>query len=235
MKKNFLLAFLLANQLCFAKPVEEPPYVVCAVSEKDSSKYNQIKPTENAATLNSIHSHNKFHFEFGIGPAFGSIADKYNTYDINFTGTGAGIELKIGGALKENLFLTFDILSKAIVSPEIKNGGNTYLTSNDLSISEVTYGAGLTYYAMPTDIFCSATVGAGAFVINDGNKTSRSKYGFSTQIKAGKHWWVSKQWGLSLGVAYGFTSVNNSDEKYNSYNERLRSNRFTIVASIGIH
>ena len=161
--------------------------------------------------------------------------DKYaNYYNIDFVGTGAAIELRLGGALSENLILTFDILSKAIVSPEVKvNGSGTYATSNDVSLGEVTYGAGLTHYVMPTDIFVSATVGTGAFVINNNEQTTRSKFGFSMQLKAGKHWWISKSWGISLGGSYGFTSVDNTQNSI--YSEQIRSNRFTIIASIGHH
>jgi hypothetical protein len=49
----------------------------------------------------------------------------------------------------------------------------------------------------------------------------------------GKHWWISKAWGISLSGSYGFTSVNNTSTSY--YSEKLKSNRYTIMVAIGYH
>jgi hypothetical protein len=209
-------------------------HLICLLLNLSSISLTKAQPPVPAPALPSdYHSHSGFHFEFGIGPAFGTINDKYAGYDIKFSGTGAAIDIKIGGAVDENLFLTFDMLSKAIVSPEITAGGITYPTSNEASLSEVTYGAGLTHYVMPTDIFLSITVGGGTFLISDDQQTTRSKFGISAQFKMGKHWWISKAWGISLSGSYGFTSVNNTGTSY--YSEKLKSNRYTVMVAIGYH
>ena len=187
------------------------------------------------------HVHDGFHFEFGIGPAFGTVTDNAFIYTgsgtLEFSGTGVGIDIKLGGALQENLILTFDILSKAIQSPEVKVNGISAATSNDFSLGEVTYGGGLTYYLMPSDVFLSTTLGAGTFVISNSqsNTTTRSDYGFSMQLKVGKHWWISNKWGISLSGAYGTTSAKDSGhDNIGSYSDDLSSSRFVIAASIGI-
>ncbi len=188
-----------------------------------------------------FHVHKGFHFEFGLGPAFGTITDKAfihgSSGTLEFVGTGAAIDIKLGGSLQENLILTFDILNKAVVSPELKVNGISVGTSNNLSISEVTYGGGLTYYLMPSDVFLSATLGAGTFVLSNSqsNITTRTDYGFSMQLKVGKHWWISNKWGISLSGAYGTTSGSDSGrDSFGSYSDDLSSSRFVIAASIGV-
>ena len=51
--------------------------------------------------------------------------------------------------------------------------------------------------------------------------------GFSMQLKLGKEWWVSKNWGLGIGLTYGKTNVTN--EPTNGEMEELSSNRFGIL------
>jgi hypothetical protein len=190
----------------------------------------------------NYHVHKGFHFEFGIGPAFGTIEDRVTYISgaggiLEFSGVGAGFDLKIGGAIQENLMLTLDILSKAVVAPGVKANGVSVPTLDNISMSEVTYGGGFTYYVMPSDIFISATLGTGAFVISDTqtNESSRSEFGFSYQLKAGKHWWISSKWGISVSAAYGKTSSSGSGyDQYGSYTEDISSDRYVIAASIGV-
>ncbi len=196
------------------------------------------------AVSGDYHTHKGFHFEFGLGPAFGIITDDGTFagghYVIDFSGTGFGIDIRVGGFVQENLALTFDVISKAVSAPTLTLKGISVATSSDYSISEVTYGGGLTYYLMPSDIFFSATLGTGAFVsqsnVSGRNITSRTDYGFSFQLKAGKHWWISNKWGISLSGAFGTTSASDSGVDVNGiYTDNLSSSRFTISVSIGNH
>ena len=202
-----------------------------------TSHAQTVKPA--LSPHSDFHLRKGFHFEFGLGPAFGTITDKGtqsgNLYNMEFSGAGFGIDLKLGGYVQDNLALTFDILSKAISSPTVVINGTTVPTSNDYSISEVTYGAGFTYYLMPSDVLLSATLGAGTFVSqNSYHITSRTDYGFSLQLKVGKHWWISEKWGIAVSGAYGTTSASDAGQDiYGTFTDDISSSRFTIMASIG--
>jgi hypothetical protein len=179
------------------------------------------------------HIHGGFHAEFGVGPAYGKI---FLNNDVLVSKPGAGIEIKVGGALKENLILTFDILSKACIMPASEQ--EAYSPSeklNDIIYGEVTYGAGLSYYIMPFDIVCSTTTGAGVFLATMDNEKTRTKFGFSGEVKVGKHWWLSNQWGILIGGTFGFTGVDNSAPSLSYYGEHVSSNRYTINVSISYH
>jgi hypothetical protein len=224
MKKISLVLLLL---VCFS--------FLHAQNNPPSSMQNKISSGSDSRV------HKGFHFEFGIGPAFGTITDEAVIYGtpgtLEFGGTGVGIDMKIGGSLQENLMLTFDILSKAIVSPELKVNGTSIGTSNSVSLGEVSYGGGLTYYLMPSDVFLSATLGTGTFVIRNtqNNTTTRADYGFSMQLKVGKHWWISNKWGIGLSGAYGTTSAHDSGhDGVGSYSDDISSSRFVIAVSIGV-
>jgi hypothetical protein len=94
---------------------------------------------------------------------------------------------------------------------------------------------------MPSDVFFSGTLGAGTYVTNSGGNsgygtTSRTDYGFSMQLKIGKHWWISNKWGIGLSAAYGTTSGSNTGFDMNgSYSEDISSSRMVIAVSIGNH
>src|ERR1051325_10088491 len=104
------------------------------------SHAQEIKKNNMPSIATDFHSHRGFHFEFGLGPAFGTITDEVrqgvNAAIAEFSGTGAGIELKFGGGIDDNLVLTFDILSKAIVGPTVTINGRTATASDDYSLSE---------------------------------------------------------------------------------------------------
>jgi hypothetical protein len=175
------------------------------------------------------HEHDGFFLSMSLGPAFGNVNDKFSGSDLTFRGAGIDFDIKIGGKISQNLLLHATLLSKSMVGPEVSDGsGQSGKISNNVSIGEAMFGAGLTYYIMPQNIFLSGSMGAGNFtVINTDEKINTStKYGFSFQLKAGKEWWVGKNWGLGLGLAYGKTSLTNDA---GGISEQLNSNRFSIV------
>lgn len=116
-----------------------------------------------------------------------------------------------------------------MVGPTVTlDNGQSGTAPNSVTITESMFGAGLTYYFMPQNIFISGSLGSGNFTVNntDNNTKSSTKYGFSFQLKAGKEWWVGKNWGLGLGLAYGKTALTNDAD---GLSEKLNSSRFSIV------
>ncbi|MCL2651426.1 MAG: hypothetical protein FWD60_10445 [Candidatus Azobacteroides sp.] len=172
--------------------------------------------------------HTGFYLSMAIGPVFGDISVDDGT---KYSGAGGQFDLKIGGAIKENLILHATLISNALTGPKVTYNGYTETVTDNMSINEVmSLGGGLTYYFMPNNIFVSGTVGIGSFSITDSSDSSinvSTDNGFSMQLKVGKEWWISRKWGLGVALTYGSTSVNNRPSS--NINEKINSNRFGIV------
>jgi len=183
-------------------------------------------------------AHKGFHFTLGMGPVYGHIHDKASdasgTMEVRYKGTGFGLELRLGGAVKENLVLSFDMVSRAITSPQISYAGNDYNTSDDLSIGEVTYGAGITYFLMPSNISFGGTLGVGSYVFNvtgDNSTTMRTDYGFSGVLRVGKTWWLGRAVNMGAGLSYSYTEApnNEKDLKENLWGDRFMASILFMV------
>jgi hypothetical protein len=185
---------------------------------------------------NGFHQHKGFYLSMSLGPNFASISDKVaGNYDYVFSGTGAQFDLKIGGAISENLILHATIISNSLTGPNIKSDGESRKTSNNLTMGEAMFGAGITYYVMPSNILLSGSLGLGNFTVldNDQKKSVSSDRGFSMQLKAGKEWWVSKRWGLGVALTYGSTNLTNSPG--GSVKELMNSNNIGILFNASLH
>ena len=182
------------------------------------------------------HQHHGFYLSMSADPNFASISDKVaGSYDYVFSGTGAQFDLKIGGAISENLILHATIISNSLTGPKIKSDGVSQNTSNNVSIGEAMIGAGITYYMMPENILLSGSLGIGNFtVLDNGQKNSvSSDKGFSMQLKVGKEWWVSKRWGLGVALTYGSTNLTNSPG--GDIKELMKSNNIGILLNASLH
>jgi hypothetical protein len=206
MKKVKILGFLLAIiSICNAQPIDktqEPGY----------------------------RQHKGFYLSMSIGPNFPSITDEVvGDYDLKFKGVGAQFDLKIGGAVKENLILHATLTSNTMSGPEVISDGTSQNTSNNITLGETMIGGGITYYLMPSNIFLSGSLGIGNFtLIDDDNDISFSTdRGFSMQLKAGKEWWISKRWGLGVALTYGKTKLTNTPG--GGVEELMNSNNFGIL------
>ena len=174
--------------------------------------------------------HKGFFLSLSAGPVMGPVhMDSSELGEYDMTGTGASFDIKIGGAIKENLILHATMSANSLVGPKIKySTGQTQKTTNNLTVSESLFAAGLTYYFMPHNIFVSGSAGLAAFTVDnrDTDYKVSTDNGFGFQLKAGKEWWISRRWGLGVSGTYGKSSVNNKPD--NSLTEKLTSNRFGI-------
>jgi hypothetical protein len=238
MKKEFFILFLLVCQVFFSHAFDQNPVIMDSTiftKEKKSEEDFHTSSKKEKKSPGYYHEHRGFHVELSIGPAFGKVTQRlpavtgYDEYD--YTGTGAGVDVKIGGAVKRNFCLTLDLVSKGIPAPDIDKNGETFSRESRNSVGEVTYGAGFTYF-FSTDVFFSTTIGSGRFILDDSLSATRMDNGFSMQLRAGKHLWISRHWGISLAGTYGFTSVNNLGDSRRLIFEDIKSDRFMIVAGI---
>jgi hypothetical protein len=201
--------------------------------EKITTGSAQVSVAQNVPS--GFHTHDGFYLSLAGGPAFGTIT--LNATGVFFkkqeySGTGFQFDFKIGGVISEeaNLILSFDMMGRAISGPTITQDGASGTTTSDITASDVMYGVGITKYFMPSNIFISATVGVGSFAVGNTNAQAKSQSGFGFQLKGGKEWWVSDNWGL--GVAAGFAYISADDQKepsYPSYTATLSTTKFFVV------
>ena len=174
-----------------------------------------------------FHTHDGFYLSMSTGFNAVSISDKMDGKTIDFSGLGGIFDFKIGGALNSNLILHATLTSNSLVGPTMRLDEKEDKASNEVALGEAMIGGGFTYY-YPSNFFISSSLGIGNFTMIDGiNKTAVSTpRGFSMQLKLGKEWWVSKNWGLGIGFTYSKTALSMTTS---GITERLNSNNFGIL------
>ena len=188
-----------------------------------------------AQTQEGYHEHDGFYLSMNAGPAFGPITLTANNgpiHKLEYSGPGAIVDFKIGGTIKKTLSLSFDVISRDIVGPDVKVDSVKGSSSSDYSANDITYGLGATYYFMPINIFLSGTVGIGVFQFKDElNKIdAKSKSGLGMQVKVGKEWWVGKDWGLGVSGGIGLVAAKDQDSPdYPDYSGKLSTSKFFVM------
>lgn len=116
-------------------------------------------------------------------------------------GAGGDINFAIGGMVANNLALHGTLLGWTLSEPDLEIGGITGTSSEDFSLSG--FAAGITYYAMPANIYFSPNIGVG--ILSAGN--AETDAGLVLDFTIGKEWWVGGNWGLGLAGAFGYHSI----------------------------
>lgn len=195
------------------------------------SGVSAVRAQDVLKSMYGYHTHDGFYLSMSLGPVFGTITDDMRgAYKMDMSGTGGQFDLKIGGAIQENLILHATLISNGLSGPTIKvSGGDPMKASDNMNVGEAMIGGGLTYYLMPQNIFFSGSVGIGNFSIYDSKSDNNvsTQHGFSMQLKVGKEWWISKNWGFGVGLTYGKTALTNNPG--GGVEERMNSNRFGIL------
>lgn len=154
---------------------------------------------------NGFHQHDGFYLSMALGSASGDI--KYGSSNYS-AGTSGTFDFKIGGAINENLILHATLTSIAKTGPKQTIGSITSKLSDNFSVGQAMLGAGLTYYTK-SNFFLSGSVGSGNFSQISKNPTVNvsTDHGLALQLKLGKEWWVSKNWGLGVSAIMQSCSV----------------------------
>jgi hypothetical protein len=181
------------------------------------------------------HEHDGFFLSMSAGPAFGAItldADNAPFNKVQFSGAGGMFDFKIGGTIARKVSISFDIISRAIVGPDIEVDGVEGSASDEISARDATYGVGLTYYVMPANILLSASIGTGLFTFADegSNIDAESENGLALQFKLGKEWWVGRNWGLGLSGGVGILNAKDKEDPSNpSYSGEMSTVKLFVL------
>jgi hypothetical protein len=180
------------------------------------------------------HRHDGFYLSLspGIGSGSTVFSEDFGSADeVTFKGGVGAYDLKIGGAVSENLILSFDIIGSNMPGPDIESGSGTFETDEDIVLGSGSIGLGMTYYFMPVNVFLSGTLGVGKLRLREAplDDDIDSETGLALHFKVGKEWWVSRNWGLGVSGGYGFLGVKNPPDNGADYQGEYASHRFYIL------
>jgi hypothetical protein len=153
----------------------------------------------------------------GAGPAGTELEiDSNNRW--KFDGTGADLEIAIGGIVTPNLAVHGTLWGWLISDPDadielldVIEGSGT--VEGDFSLNGI--GAGLTYFIMPVNMYLTGSVGFGSLTFDFGGLSLESDTGFSLEAAIGKEWFVSDRWGIGLAVGVTYHSISDPDAPEN--------------------
>jgi hypothetical protein len=182
--------------------------------------------------------HDGFFLSISPGLAFGSseadLGGNAGSWDnITFSGPGGILDLKVGGAVAENLLLSADFIGRSVRGPDMETIGGTTELDDDVVLSDGTIGLGLTYYVMPANVFVSGTLGVGAFRLRNVDAEDEdpvdTKAGLSLHAKVGKEWWAARDWGLGVAVGYGFVGAERDEDSDADFNGDYSSHKVYVL------
>ncbi len=179
------------------------------------------------------HSHDGIFLRLSGGLGYSAL---FSTEDV-VSGISTLTVLSIGGAVKKNLIVNVEFYGS-------KTLDYTYTTSGDLSDSfkyfDMTFsgvGLGMTYYSMPGNSYFSASVGFGAFGLQDGLMGASSEYKskISFNFTFGKEWWVSDNWGIGVGGQLFYSPVGKTGLSYSDYEYDEDSDSYSEPEDCFVH
>jgi hypothetical protein len=104
-----------------------------------------------------------------------------------------------------NLALHGTLWGWSVSDADITLGELSGSTDESLGLNAV--GGGVTFYAMPANIYFSGSLGLAWLSTDDAS----SGTGVALDVTIGKEWWVGNSWGLGLAAAVGFHSIPEED------------------------
>lgn len=114
-----------------------------------------------------------------------------------FSGGGAGLGLSVGAGVAQNLAVFVSLFDAATADPMV-SVGSVSQPAHGLTSAIAGFGAGLTYYFMPMNVFISGTLGVAQATVEQSGRTHQSRLGPIVRLGAGKEWMVSSSWGLGV-------------------------------------
>jgi hypothetical protein len=135
--------------------------------------------------------------------------------DIKTRGLAAVFDIAIGGRVVDN-FMVHGNVSVAGVASNREIDGIKDRSYKSLSTTMWMFGAGGTYYFMPTNLYLTVVLGTGGFVETRDyggpeleQEQIQSGAGFASSLAVGKEWWVGGrgEWGIGGSITGSFYSV----------------------------
>lgn len=194
--------------------------------------------------VDSIRVHRNFHLELSLGPAWSSIHDDVASHlgpiEQDITGMGFSYELRLGWFVIPNLALTADLAGTDIYNPQLETTQESYLSGMSFTTHTPTFGTGITWYKMPANFFAGFSLGIGKIYFHQGSSLVLAdlETGSFWNLRLGKHWWISDNWGISCTANYGRTEAKSDPSIHcdvgGGYLHDMRSSRISLMVGIGL-
>ncbi len=186
--------------------------------------------------IGGVHQHDGFFLRFHAGAGSGNVVEEFGSAgDMKFTGLAGVFRLQIGGSIADNLVAYGELGAFVISDPELE-WNEISGTMEDVNLSISDFGAGLTYYFMPSNIYLSGTFTISKnkieSTVNDISASTES--GIGGYLAIGKEWWVSAEWGLGVAGFYYFSQATDKDDFANAEYD-IKNSVFGIVFSATFH
>lgn len=161
-----------------------------------------------------------FLLQFNLGPAYQSwtIDDLAPIVSkMTIEGTGAQLDVNIGGYVMPNLALFGQISRASAIGPTVTVESGSLSASDaanqDVAASTVGLGAGVQYAIESAGVYIAASYLSLQLQIELDGDAAGSETGNGFQFRVGKEWWVSDEW--SLGVAAHYLGGSIPEENVN--------------------
>ena len=166
-----------------------------------------------AQTIDGFHEHDGFYLSLATGFGEGNFQETNFPGKLEMWGGASNIDVKVGGtALKDHLIVSGDLIGSRMIWPRTRIDSVDFGRAHG-DLKEGLIGLGVTYYFMPVNVFLSGTLGVGGFTYTANNTDYNSDRGLGFQLKFGKEWWISKDWGIGASMFYLNQHVNESNDR----------------------
>jgi Autotransporter beta-domain len=163
----------------------------------------------------SARTHDGFFLRMDLGFGKGFYTQKSSGQDLwTASGVDVAFALRLGGTVFPGFVLGGGIVSNSIVSPTIKDNGETITTDSDTSIGLGELQLFAAYYPDPHGGFhLLGSVGFGAASVSQNNRSeSLDVAGLVLGGGIGYDFWVSSQWSLGPTFELTYASLNGSGD-----------------------
>jgi hypothetical protein len=131
-------------------------------------------------------------------------------YEWEASGIAGDANFAIGAIVAPNLALHGTLLGWTVSEPDLEIGGLEFNT-NDVTLSLSGFGAGLTYYVHPANVYFSGSICAASLTLEYEDEgvtvSAESDTGVAFDLTVGKEWWVGARWGLGIAGDLGLHSI----------------------------
>ena len=166
------------------------------------------------------HEHEGFFLRLtlGVGAASNSYKERIEgpqVSEVQTRGLAVTFELAVGGRVVDN-FIVHGNLSFAGADSNREIDGVQDRSYRSLGTSMWLFGAGGTYYFMPTNLYLTLVLGTGGFVetrdygsLETDQEQIESRVGFASSLAVGKEWWVGGrgEWGIGGSITASVYAV----------------------------
>jgi hypothetical protein len=137
------------------------------------------------------------------GGGYASTSIEEGPSKLEVSGESGDLHIAIGAVVAPNLAIHGTIFGWILSDPDVELDGVSGVADGDADMTA--FGAGLTYYFMPVNLYVSGSVGAGSLT-GTGDFDGETDTGIAVDLTAGKEWWVGDRWGLGAAAAFEYHS-----------------------------